>query len=285
MRRRDRWIIVIAVVIFGVLFAIQTYGEQGRRLLGRWSFTKSVDVKSAGNDRATYYRLKVNLAYNGEPLDFDIVVGCNVRITTYKDNDRTVEIGVAPMAFGLKMKDGHGVVVRPPEACGGETTENSEVPKALLPLIVTYESAEAPWFGIAYASDEAYDSPLSELKFLGAKISKATREEWEEWRRTKAPTNFVTYELLGINEKIHGRARTGGPGSEPWGRYVPPSRAYGFPSWWARLFAHTGLRANLIIGIRMKTQGVPSEPRATTIPVGKTYFSRDIHFANIFRRN
>jgi hypothetical protein len=150
---------------------------------------QSVDVKSAGDDRATYFRLRVNLAYRGEPLDFDIVVGCNVRITTYKDNDRTVEVGVAPMLYGLKMTDGHGVVVKPPEACEVETTENGKVPKTLLPLVVTYENADAPWFGIAYASHDAYDSPLSQLKFFGASIEKATREEWREWRRTEAP-NF-----------------------------------------------------------------------------------------------
>ena len=161
--------------------------------------TRSVEVRSPGQHRGYYYRLKINLAYKGEPLDFDIVVGCRVRITTYKDNDRTIEVGLAPMTFGLKMKDEHGVVVRPPEACDGATTENGKVPQNLLPLIVTYESADAPWFGIAYASEDAYDNPLSELKFFGATISKATREEWQDWRRTEAPKNFVTYELLGIN--------------------------------------------------------------------------------------
>jgi len=201
MRRIKRWIIVIVLLTVGVLFAIRTYGEQGRLSFGRWIFTKSVDVKSAGNDRATYYRLKVNLAYKGEPLDLDIVVGCNVSVTTYKDNDRTVEIGVAPMVYGLKMKDGRGVVVSPPEACQGETTENGKVPAALLPLVVTYENADQPWFGLAYASEDAYASPISELKFFGATISKATREEWQEWRKTEAPKNFITYELLGINEK------------------------------------------------------------------------------------
>jgi hypothetical protein len=164
-------------------------------------FTKSVKVTSPDQDRGYYYRFRANLAYKGEPLDFDIVVGCRVRITTYKDNDRTVEVGIAPMAYGLKMKDGRGVVVRPPEACRGETTDNGKVPAALLPLVVTYENADEPWFGLAYASEDAYASPMSELKFFGATISKATREQWQEWRRTEAPKNFVTYELSGINER------------------------------------------------------------------------------------
>jgi hypothetical protein len=164
-------------------------------------FTKSVNVTSPGQDRGYFYRFKASLAYKGEPLDFNIVVGCNVRVTTYKDNDRTVEVGVAPMVYGLKMKDGRGVVIRPPVACQGETTENGKVPAALLPLLVTYENADQPWFGLAYASEDAYESPISELKFFGATIGKATREEWQEWRRIEAPKNFVTYELLGINEK------------------------------------------------------------------------------------
>ncbi|WP_145670032.1 hypothetical protein [Bradyrhizobium stylosanthis] len=192
---------IVGVVLVGLAAGLVLQIEIGRGLFGVWSFTKSVKVTSPGQDRGYYYRFKASLVYKGEPLDFDIVVGCNVRITTYKDNDRTVEVGVAPMAFGLKMKDGHGVVIRPPQACKGETTENGRVPQNLLPLVVSYEDAEAPWSGIAYASEDAYASPLSELKFFGASIGKATFEEWQEWRRTEAPKNFITYELLGINPK------------------------------------------------------------------------------------
>ncbi|WP_316184265.1 MULTISPECIES: hypothetical protein [unclassified Bradyrhizobium] len=209
MRKR---IAASAVVFFEIAAGIALLGINSRVLFGGSSFTKSHEVGTPGEDHGTYYRLKVSLAYKGEPLDFDIVAGCRVSITTYKDNDRTVEVGIAPMAFGLKMKDGHGVVVRPPEACGGETTENGQVPKSLLPLIVTYEIADAPWFGIAYASEDAYESPLSELRFFGATISKATREEWQEWRRTEAPKNFVTYQLLGINEKNHWEKPRWSPG-------------------------------------------------------------------------
>jgi hypothetical protein len=179
-------VIVLLVLGTGLVKVI----ELARFLFGGLSFTKSVEVTAPDQDRSYYYRFKASYAYKGEPLDFDIVVGCNVRVTTYKDNDRTVEIGIAPMIFGLKMKDGRGVVVRPPEACQGETTENGKVPATLLPLVVTYENADQPWIGLAYASEDAYESPISELKFFGATISRATREEWQEWRRTGAPKKF-----------------------------------------------------------------------------------------------
>ncbi|MGJ4890670.1 hypothetical protein ACQR1Y_20910 [Bradyrhizobium sp. HKCCYLRH3099] len=192
-------IFAIVVVLLGL--GLTLLFSQPWLLLGALSFTKPVKVAAPGQDRSYYYRFKAGYAYMGEPLHFDIVVGCNVRITTYKDNDRTVEIGIAPMVFGLKMTDGRGVVIRPPEACRGETTDNGKVPAALLPLVVTYENADKPWIGLAYASEDAYESPISELKFFGATISRATREEWQEWRRTEAPKSFITYELLGINAK------------------------------------------------------------------------------------
>lgn len=204
--------LVFAIVVVLLGSGLMLLFAQPRLLFGLPSFTKSVKVTTPGEDRGYYYRFKANLAYKGEPLSFDVVVGCHVRVTTYKDNDRTVEVGVAPMVYGLKMKDGRGVVVRPPEACSGETTENGRVPATLLPFVVTYENADAPWFGRAYLSEDAYASPISELKFFSATVSRATREDWLEWRRTEAPKNFVTYELLGINANniwVHPRWKPG----------------------------------------------------------------------------
>jgi hypothetical protein len=120
MSRGDRClVVVIGLLLISAVFALACSWP----LLSGWSFTKSVDISNAAQDRGYYYRFKASFAYKGEPLDFDIVVGCNVSVTTYKDNDRKVEVGVAPMAFGLEMKDGHGAMVRPPQACNGETTE------------------------------------------------------------------------------------------------------------------------------------------------------------------
>jgi hypothetical protein len=194
-------LVALVVVGFGALGTrLVLVIMEARLLFGGRSFTKSVEVTTAGPTRGYYYRVKASYTYKGEPLDFDVVVGCNVSVTTYKDNGRTVEVSIAPMVYGLKMKDGRGVVIELPKACRGETTENGKVPETFQPLIVTYQSADAPWFGLAYATEDAYASPISELKFFGATISRATFEEWQEWRRTEAAKNFVTYELLGINK-------------------------------------------------------------------------------------
>jgi hypothetical protein len=74
--------IVLLVLGTGLVLAI----KQARALLRGVSFAKSIEVTAPGQDRGYYYRLKASYTYKGEPLDFDIVVGRRVRITSYEDN-------------------------------------------------------------------------------------------------------------------------------------------------------------------------------------------------------
>ncbi len=180
------WILgsLVAVVAVG-LFALRT--EVGQTLFGGWSFVKSIE-----QDQGTYYRLKVKLTYKGEPQDFDIVVGCNVRRITYKDGSGTYEAGLIPTVFGRRMSDGKGLVVRPPNACQGETTANGRIRADLMPIVVVYDNADTLDFGTAYISDDAYDSPLSVLKFGGATVAPATRSDFDEFR--SAQPNLVSRE-------------------------------------------------------------------------------------------
>lgn len=150
-----------------------------------WTYTKSVDV-----DRSVYYRLKVSLTYKGQPQLFNIVVGCNVKRIHYKDGSSTREDGMVPDVFGRRMSDGRGLVINVPEACGGEVTATGQVPPDLLPVVVVYEDADTLAFGTAYLSEDAYESPLSLLRFGGATIETATREEFEAFRRDQP--NLIT---------------------------------------------------------------------------------------------
>jgi hypothetical protein len=180
--RTLRKVIVLGVVIFagaaGLALAYSAFAASARQAFAQSAFTKSIEI-----DRSTYYRLKVSLAYRGEPQDFDIVVGCNVRQINYKDNSRTLEVGLIPSVFGRRMSDGKGLVVRPPRACRGETTAKGQVPADLLPVVVVYDDADTLAFGTAYLSEDAYESPLSVLKFGGASIERANASEFEAFRR------------------------------------------------------------------------------------------------------
>jgi len=91
------------------------------------------------------------------------------------------------------MRDAKAVVIRPPQACRRETTANGGAPPDLLPMVIVYDNADNLAFGTAYMSEDAYESPLSELTFRGATIEKATRDEFDESRRTQQ--NVLTHEM------------------------------------------------------------------------------------------
>ena len=112
---------VAVVAVLAGLWATTT--ESGRLFTGRWSFIDKAEV-----DRGTYFRLKADFAYKGEPQHFDVVVGCNVLNIRYKDGSGTYEAGLVPTVYGQRMSDGKAVVVRPPDACRGDTTANGGVP-------------------------------------------------------------------------------------------------------------------------------------------------------------
>lgn len=60
MRRSVAAIVVVALLVLGAGLAL--LNPEARVLFGGWNFTKSVEVNAPGQDRAIYYRLKVNLA-------------------------------------------------------------------------------------------------------------------------------------------------------------------------------------------------------------------------------
>jgi hypothetical protein len=168
------WIATFVLVVAAGYLVLST--DVGRMLLFGWSFTKGV------GHQGTIYRLTVDFEYLGTPQRFDIVQGCSVRITRYRDNSSSYEPGLSPPIYGRKMHDGQVVAVRSPLACEGQTTSNGRVPEGVLPLMLVYPNAEKPEFAIAYLTDEAYENPLSELKFKGARIEAATVEDYLAFR-------------------------------------------------------------------------------------------------------
>jgi hypothetical protein len=193
-----------------------------RALARHWSFTKSVVI-----DRGTYFRLKVKLTYKGKPQDFDFVVGCNVRQTNYQDNSRSVDLGMVPEVFGRRTSDGKAVVIRPPRACRGETTANGGAPPDLLPMVIVYDNAHNLAFGTAYMSEDAYESPLSELTFGGATIEKATRVEFDHSRETQS--NVLTHEMY-WRLTAEGRKQPNANNIPQWGVYCRGFARYRLPN-------------------------------------------------------
>ncbi|UVK36344.1 hypothetical protein LHFGNBLO_003254 [Mesorhizobium sp. AR10] len=181
----------LALVFGGLIVLVGLWAkltESGQILTGGWSSTEGARV-----DRGTYFRLKVDLTYRGEPQHFDIVVGCNVLDIDYKDGSNTREVGLVPTVYGRRMSDGKGLVIRAPDACDGRTTADGRVPPDFMPVMIVYDKADRLDFGTAYISDEAYESPLSLMTFGTASVEKATRAAFVEFRKN-GPPNLVTRE-------------------------------------------------------------------------------------------
>lgn len=148
------------------------------------AFGQSVD------DQAVYFRLLAKYQHGDETIDFDVVAGCGVRVTRYGDGDRSYDATRDPVIFAKRTQDGGAIWQIMPGACGKETSENGLVPKDFLPGAVWFDRAEDFSLGIAYVTEDAFENPGSKLKFLGASIQRATREEWEAFQSI-ATTNLL----------------------------------------------------------------------------------------------
>jgi hypothetical protein len=176
-----RFLILAAMAAAALWLAYAGFGRQ-------WSFTTENRTYDG-----RFFKVDVKLSYKGEPHPISFVVGCKVHGVKYADNSTSRDVGLIPNLYGHRMKDGQAVVVRPPDACDGETSANGEVPPSFMPVIIVYDNADTLDFGKAYVSDDAYDGPLAELKFESATITASDRAAWEEFRK-RGPKNVVTRE-------------------------------------------------------------------------------------------
>ena len=110
------------------------------------------------------------------------MVGCSVRVTAYKDREKSYDAVRDPLFFVKATQDGGALLQIVPNACLGQTTKNWDVLKDFLPGAIWFDSKDDFSFGIGYVTEDAFESPRSKLKFLGATITKATRREWEAFR-------------------------------------------------------------------------------------------------------
>ncbi len=136
--------------------------------------------------RTGFYRLLAKYRHGNEIIDFDIVVGCAVRVTRWGDGDKSYDAFRDPAVYVKATNDGGAVMQIVPDACRGETTANGQVPDDFLPGAIWFDDAIDLSFGIAYVTEDAFEGPKSKLKFLGASIAQATREEFMSFEPTAA---------------------------------------------------------------------------------------------------
>ncbi|MDQ7251717.1 hypothetical protein [Dongia sedimenti] len=161
----------LAAVAFALV--LTTFANSSARTDG---FDTSVTEESR------FYRLNASYMHGDNKVDFDIVVGCSIRVTTYMGNGSSVDVDRFPGNYTIATADGGALMQLVPEACDGSTTSNGKIPKDLLPGILWFESKDDLSLGTGYLSEAAFENPRSRLKFLGASIEPATRADWEAFR-------------------------------------------------------------------------------------------------------
>jgi len=158
-----------------------------------------VGTITESTDRGSYYfRMKANYSHDGQPIDFDIVVACGIRIDRYRGGESGFLAARYPRFFVKRTHENHAVMQIVPNACRGETTEDGRVPNDFLPGVIWFDKPDDYRFGIAYVSEDAFESPTGKLKFHGASIQKATRVEWEAFRKSAA-------EIEGLRQRYYDR--------------------------------------------------------------------------------
>jgi hypothetical protein len=154
--------------------------------LWRMSNTSTTAISKSTEDRSVFFRLVSKYQHGEEMIDFDIVVGCAVRVTGYGYGGSSYDAFRDPIFFVKETGDGAAVMQLVPDACQGQTTENGEVPGDFMPGVLWFDDAKDLSLGIGYVSEDAFENENSELKFLGSSIHKATRAEWEAFQPTAA---------------------------------------------------------------------------------------------------
>src|SRR5262249_30241117 len=113
-RRRQAAAVAYAASLLLLALASPSYAD---------SFTKSV------NEHAYFFRLTAKYTHGDEAIDFDIVVGCGVRVTVYGDQSSSYDSLFDPRFFVKATRDGGAILLDTPNACAGETTDDGRVPK------------------------------------------------------------------------------------------------------------------------------------------------------------
>jgi hypothetical protein len=182
MKKASSLVLLLIVALFVGLPFFGTIG----RLLPNMSFTKSYSAN------AVFYRVKTLLKSGDEDLVFDVVVGCDAQVTTYKDGDSGTFAKQFPIQYALPTKDGHAVLVGMPEACfHNESTANGMFPRDYLIPVVWFEHADDLSLGYLYMTEDAYDGPRSKLKYLGTTVTRVKAVEFDAWLKTEEPKNLI----------------------------------------------------------------------------------------------
>ncbi|WP_300395705.1 hypothetical protein [Henriciella sp.] len=144
----------------------------------------------AGRPVGFFYSLKADfkLKETGETVSFDYVVACNYTAFENIHTTDTAFTALAPEMMYQPAGDRHAIAITTIDMCEGDRWEpytsdpqkgQERIPEDLRPLAIWFDDIEDLSQGWGYKTDDAYESPLAKIEFVGASVEKATLEEWK----------------------------------------------------------------------------------------------------------
>ena len=153
--------------------------------------------------KATFYRFEAKYKHKdrstGRPeiIDFDIVAVCNMRVTMSADGSVKSTHNPVPRHFMKATRDGGAVTIVVPHLCDETNLRFGDaVPADFMPFVAWLDNVNLITSQmLGYASEDAYESPWSQLSFHGAKVSQASYQDWKTWRSKQLnafkPVGFI----------------------------------------------------------------------------------------------
>ncbi len=170
----------------GILMALAFAGSVFAVVLGLHKHFPILFVSPNPTDFQEYFRVKASLVHEkDEPVEIDVVIGCRTELRQILGEGVSGRMVRVPYTYGVRTKGGQAVIMQTPTICGEDPTK--AVPDDYLPMLFYAPDADNLEFMIAYLSEMAYEQPVSKLQFKKATITRATEEEYDEWKRSAAP--------------------------------------------------------------------------------------------------
>ena len=137
-----------------------------------------------------FYRMVVELDHGDEPLNIEVVIACGSQARQILGEGRSARAVWAPYIYGVRARNGEGVLVQSPNICGRKLDEQP-MPADFLPVVLWAPDAADLEFMVAYLNEHAYLQRVSKLHFRKATFTEATRSDYETWRQLKWKDNIV----------------------------------------------------------------------------------------------
>ncbi|MEO1149350.1 MAG: hypothetical protein AAFW83_00005, partial [Pseudomonadota bacterium] len=140
-------------------------------------------------ENAFYFRITADYIEKatGQPLSIDYVAACNIATEPSGiGGGRSVrgrvvpEIMIAPLPSTKEAGSGPAIGVFSIDACSGSYLKY--VPDNAWPYTVVFDDAKKLWYGWGYATEKAYKSESSRLSFADSSVTRATYQDWLDWR-------------------------------------------------------------------------------------------------------